>query len=203
MRFIIACVSLVLLTACVAPLRMTVYEPTCPKGAAISCMQQDDKLIIELSGGAKVNVEANLLDVRQKANKTISMCISVQLERGSTFQFLSSSIVLESSTWSAPRAVDIRKITGPPGPRSYAAGEKINGVVSDAEMIQDALQSPNALLFWLWFESTHNTLCETSIPIVTEFTLRMPDVLVNGQKTHIPPVYFTREKKWDVRGLCC
>lgn len=199
MRFVIVFVGSILLVACVVPLRMTVYEPACNGGTGLSCMQRDDKLIIELPGGAKINVDAHLLGVSQKANKTISMCIDLQLERESTFRFVSTKITFKSSAWNAPKTVNIKEFTEP-GPKFYPADSTITGRV---DMTQDTSKPLNTRYIAVWIESAKGTLCETNIPAVAEFTLHLPDVLVNNQKIQIPPVNFMTKKKWVVEGLCC
>lgn len=203
MRLVIFSVALASLASCVVPLRVTVYEPDCFEGNSASCVRQDDRLIIELPRGSKVNIKAYLSKVRQEANKTISMCVYVLLECGSTFQLLSSKIELQSNSWDLPRTARIREITGPPGPRSYAVDATIAGVACSTEIDKNTLQSTNTQQFRLWLESAHGFICETNIPVTTEFTLRMPDILVNGHKIQIAPVNFTAKKKWEGRGLCC
>ncbi len=187
MRFIIACVSTVLLAACVVPLRKTVYEPSCIEGAGVSCTQRDDKLLIELPGGAKVHLEAGTY------GEMASICMYVLLERGSTFQFVSSNIGLESNAWSGARSISMIR-----------GDKKISGVTGSAEAT-GGVKTPRTETsqFWFWFKSTKGTLCETNIPAVTEFMLRMPDVLVNDQKLQIPPINFKIKKKWVTEGLCC
>lgn len=187
MRFVIAFVGSILLAACVVPLRKTVYEPACIDGAGVSCTQRDDKLLIELPGGAKVHLEAGTY------GEMASICMYVLLEHGSTFQFVSSNIGLESDTWSGARSISMIR-----------GDKKISGVAGGAEAAGD-VKTPGTETsqFWFWFKSAKGTLCETNIPAVAEFTLRIPDVLVNDQKMQIPPINFKTKKKWVVEGLCC
>ncbi|MEW6332136.1 MAG: hypothetical protein AB1560_11825 [Pseudomonadota bacterium] len=199
MRFIFVCFTSILLAACVIPLKKTVYEPVCPMGTALTCTQLDDRLIIELPGGAKIYAYAYLIDVRQKANKTISLCLNLQLEPESTFRLVSTKIILESNSWRTPRAENIKELTEP-GPNYYSADDTITSRIDIAQRESVALTKR---YLTLWLEIEKGASCETNIPVVTEFTLRMPDVLVNNQKIQIPPVIFTMKKKWVTEGLCC
>ncbi|WP_148665010.1 hypothetical protein [Sulfuricaulis limicola] len=189
----------ILLAACVIPLKKTVYEPVCPMGTALTCTQQDDRLIIELPGGTKIFAYAYLIDVRQSVNKTITMCLDLQLEPESTFRLVSTKIILESNSWSTPRTENIKELTEP-GPKYYSAKDTITNRI-EIDQRESVAQTKRYLSLWLEIEK--GASCETNIPVVTEFTLRMPDVLVNNQKIQIPPVIFTMKKKWVAEGLCC
>lgn len=187
MRFAIVSVSSILLVACVAPLRVTVYEPSCIEDAGVSCTQRDDKLLIELPGGAKMHLEAGVY------GDMASICMYVLLERGSTFQFVSSNVGLESDIWSETRSISIIR-----------EDKNISGVAGGAKATSDVkISGTETSQFWIWFESTKGTLCETNIPAVAEFTPHIPDVLVNDQKMQIPPVNLKIKKKWVAEGLCC
>lgn len=185
MRFVIAFVSSIMLAACVVPLRKTVYEPSCMDGAGVSCTQQDDKLLIELPGGAKVHLEAGTY------GGMASICMYVLLERESTLQFVSSDIGLESDVWSGARSISMIR-----------GDKKISGGVAEAT---GDVKTPGTgtSQFWFWFKSAKGTLCETNVPAVAEFTFRLPDVFVNDKKIQIPPINFKIKKKWVGEGLCC
>lgn len=168
-------------------------------GTALTCAQLDDRLTIELPGGAKIYAYAYLIDVRQSANKTITMCLDLQLEPESTFRLVSTKIILESNSWSTPRTENIKELTEP-GPKYYSAKDTITNRI-EIDQRESVAQTKRYLSLWLEIEK--GASCETNIPVVTEFTLRMPDVLVNNQKIQIPPVIFTMKKKWVAEGLCC
>lgn len=176
-----------------------VYEPVCLGKSDVSCTRQDDKLVVELQKGANLDFGVSLIEVSRKADETISICIDIRLERGTTFQLLSTKIALESKAWSLPKTVSIKRLTET-GPRFYSPEDIITGSVG---VTQDASKPLNTRGITLWLESAKGTLCETNIPAVTEFTLHMPDVAANGQKMHIPPMHFVAKKKWVIEGLCC
>lgn len=187
MRFAIVFVSSMLLVACAIPLRITVYEPSCIEDTGVLCTQRDDKLLIELPGGAKAHLEASTYGDR------VLICMYVLLDRGSTFQFVSSNIGLKSDTWNEARSI-----------RMIRRDKKIRDVAGGTEVTSDVkISGTETSQFWIWFESAKGTLCETNIPAVAEFTLHIPDVIVSDQKMQIPLVNFKVKKKWVVEGLCC
>jgi len=180
-------VFLAALTGCVVPMQKTVYEPACAIASSPSCEQRDDKLIMEVQKGAKLNISASLVGINRKVDETISLCIFVDVDPGVTFRLLSPTATVESKAWGTPKTVEITD-----RPNSHG--------ISDSTGMSRPQREQH---FVLWLESLHGTLCETNIPAVTEFMFRMPDVAVNGQMVRIPPVRFVTKKKWVVEGLCC
>jgi len=184
-----------LLAACVIPVRVPMYELSCIPAKNASCAIRNSELLIELSEGAIVHLEGRTYSDRA------SICMYIKLQHGSTFQFVSSDINVENDA-SGAMVTKISKISGSPYDRAYRAIETIDLSANDRK-VGNEIEARGSQQFWIWFESEHRTLCETNIPAATEFTLRLPDVLVNNKKARMPPVSFSKKQRWIAEGLCC
>lgn len=196
MKIFFTCICSVLLAACVIPVRVSMCELSCISIRDASCAKRNNELLIELPEGASAHLEGRTYGDRA------SICMYIKLQHGSTFQFVSSNINVEGDITNGAMVTNISKISGSPYDRAYRANEKID-LSTDDRKIGDDMETRGGRQFWIWFESEDRTLCETNIPAATEFTVRLPDVLVNNKKAKMPPISFSKRKRWVAEGLCC
>lgn len=169
----ISTVRIVWITALVAvlvgcwPVQLKRYMP---EGPGILTGQIKDKLLITLAPDVQLSMWGDAED----SDGTINLVVDVHVPKATTVRFAQPNFIIESPAFSAPRKLPISHI----------------GRLKPLEMLDgpDAAEKDSHRAYIVWF--AERPLGKTPIPIVEEFTLQWPDLIINDKVTRVEPIRF-------------
>jgi len=171
-------IRLVWITALVAfvigcmPVQLKRYMPEGP-GALTG--QLDDTLRITLASGVQLSMWGHAED----SDGTISLVVDVHVPKATTVRIAQANFVVESPVFSAPKRLPVIYITTP-GPKWLEPLEVLDG--------PDQSEKEPHRIYTIWF--AERPFGKTSIPILEEFTLRWPELIINDRAISIEPIQF-------------
>jgi hypothetical protein len=184
--------AMLLLQGCV-PAQLSGYMPVSP-GRLVSnrCNTVDDTITFDV--GRSLNVTVNV------AHKSPAyLHASLFVATGNTVSLLSEDFILASPDWPQPLTLRIEGIAPPSrpsrAPTSELRGERTTHYTAwgSVERIEEGSR------FLVRFRRDPASMAPLS---VKAFTLRLPEVSINGEKHQVPPVRFEQYSKFGFSGFC-
>lgn len=154
-----------------------------PEGPGILTGQIKDTLLITLAPDVQLSMWGDAED----SDGTISLVVHVSVPKATTVRFARANFVIESPAFSAPKKLPVIHITTP-GPKWLKPLEILDGPA--------AAEKDSHRVYTVSF--AERPLGKTPIPIVEEFTLRWPEIIINGKVTSIEPIRFKLYRKRTV-----
>lgn len=164
--------ALVAILAGCMPVQLKRYMP---EGPGVLTGQLDDTLQITLAPGVQLSMWGDAED----SDGTINLVVDIHVPKATTVRFAQANFVIESPAFSAPKKLPIIHITTP-GPKWLKPLEILDGPV--------AAEKDSHRIYAVSF--AERSMGKTSIPIIEEFTLRWPEIIINGKITSVEPIRF-------------
>ncbi|MBW7930882.1 MAG: hypothetical protein H3C57_06205 [Gammaproteobacteria bacterium] len=173
-----------LLGACV-PMRFPVFDVSGEgqKQAGYCIAGIKNVLLAEAPHGVHINWWAE----NRGPEGSLWLRIYLEIPEGVSVRFESERLQLESPGWTEPKGLSIKAITAP-GPLQFAADALLVGPVDPARQRH---------LLWFLPDSRGNAY-RTDIPFVSEFSVRLPPMSINGEPWQAGPVSFTAARRWGM-----
>ncbi len=159
-------VALVAALAGCMPVQLKRYMP---EGPGILTGQIKDKLLVTLASGVQLSMWGDA----ENSDGTINLIVDVHVPKATTVRFAQPNFIIESPTFSAPRKLPINHFG------------RLKPLEADGP---GTAEKDSHWVYIVWF--AERPLGKTPIPIVDEFTLRWPDLIINDKVTHIDPIRF-------------